>query len=415
MLASKNAAFKPRKLWTSTWLALAFLALPGATLASGPYQILGTAVSQTGDLVRTEMTIQVGTHPLDQFKFIRLAKELPPQHLKGAILFLPPLGLSFSFYEQRDRESAVGTSIAEFFALRRYDVYGYSPRFEGIPAGTCEAGVLDCSVMGNWDLQSVVDDIAFVRSQIELLHPGVPVVTGGASLGGILAIATVNAHPDDYAGIFPWEGMLTSADPVVTGMNQGYCAALQAQVAGGQVFDGIGVNVFRQVTQFARLTPQGLTPIRLFPPFLTNHQVLILTLSVPTPGPITMPVPDYVQMNGSFAEDRLFFASEPRLYENISRFNQYVPNALVRDISCALAGVDTQHVDQLGDFTGSVLMIGGGRGFGAYMDDQFAQFPTSDKTLLLEPEFGHIDHFMTERHREFVELPLLNWLRHVFP
>ena len=42
-----------------------------------------------------------------------------------------------------------------------------------------------------------VDDITFVRSQIEILHPGTKIVAGGASLGGILGIAVANAHPDD--------------------------------------------------------------------------------------------------------------------------------------------------------------------------------------------------------------------------
>ena len=77
------------------------------------------------------------------------------------------------------------------------------------------------------------------------------------------------------------------------------------------VYDGVGPSVFKEVTKLSRLSPGGLTPIPLFPPNLTNHQVLVATLSVPTPGPITMPTPGYIQMNGSLAEDRLFFASEP--------------------------------------------------------------------------------------------------------
>jgi pimeloyl-ACP methyl ester carboxylesterase len=392
----------------------AALATQMATAASGPYQIVGTAESRVGNLVRTEYTVKAGSHPLDRFKMVRLARSGPASSLRGSILLLPPLGPTFSFYEQRDLSGAVGTSIAEYFAHRNFDVYGYSPRFDGIPAGTCEAGLLDCSVMGEWDLASMVEDITFIRSQIELLHPGTKIVTGGASLGGMLAIAVGNAHPEDYDGLIVWEGILHIQDPAVRALNQGYCAAGEAQLAAGAVYDGVGVNVFKEVMRNARLAPEGLTPIPLFPPQLTNHQVMVLLLSVPQPGPITMPVPNYIQMNGSFAEDRLFFASEPFAFENISRFVNYAPNAVVRDISCSLAGSETDYVSNLDEYTGAVLMIGGGRGFGAYMEDQLDLFGSTDKTLRVKPAFGHIDHMMTPDRRKFIERPIFQWALRVF-
>lgn len=384
--------------------------------ASGPYQITGTTESRTGNLVRTEYAVSAGSHPLDRFRMVRLVKDAPASTLRGSILLLPPLGPGFPFYEQRDESGGRGTSIAEYFAVRGFDVYGYSPRFEGIPAGTCEAGIVDCSIMATWNLASMVDDIAFIRSQIEVLHPGTKIVAGGASLGGMLAVAVANAHPGDYDGVLVWEGMLYSQDPQVLALNQGYCAALEAQIAGGGVFDGVGINVFKEVAKQSRLAPSGLTPIPLFPPFLTSHQVLVVLLSTSSPGPVSMPVPNYIQMNGSLAEDRLFFASEPRVYENvITRFASYSPNPLVRDISCSLAGVETAYTANLGSYTGSVLVIGGGRGFGGYIGDQVARFTgTTDKTVLIEPEFGHIDHFMTVHHRDFVEKPVFDWAVRVF-
>ncbi len=395
-------------------VVIGFLLAAAQAMASDYSPIARSETRQPGHLVRTETTIQVGTDPLDRFKMVRLVKDLPVEYLRGSIFFLPPLGTTFSFYEQRDEGGWIGTSIAEFFALRNFDVYGYSPRFEGIPAGACEAGVLDCSAMAGWDLQSMVDDVAFIRSQIELLHPGTRIVAGGASLGGSLAFAVVNAYPDDYDGIFPWEGILFSADPAVRDMNQEYCAAAEAQIAAGLVIDGVSANVFKEVAKRAELAPSGPTPIRLFPPELTNHQVLVLSVSVPSPGPVSMPVPGYLQMNGSFEDDRLFFASEPRVFENIGRFNSYVPNVLLRDLSCALAGVDDQHVANLGEFTGSVLAIGGGHGFGPFMHDQLDLLGSSDTALRLEPEFGHIDHFMTRRHRDYVERPIYHWVRRLF-
>ena len=397
-----------------TTALLAALVLLAASQATA-YQITGTAVSQEHNLIRTEYTVTVGPSPLDRFKMTRLVRDVPTGHLRGSILLFFPLGTTFAFYEQRDPNGAIGSSIAEYFALRNFDVYGYSPRFEGLPAGTCEAGLFDCTVMAGWDIASMVADIAFVRSQIEALHPGTKIVAGGASMGGILAVAVADAAPADYDGLIVWEGMLFTPDPAVIALNQGYCAFLEGLLAGGASYDS-GIGVFREVPRFAKINPSGLTPIPLFPPTLTNHQVMVAALSVPTPGPVSMPVPNYIQMNGSLAEDRLFFASEERIYENIlATFNNYTPFVTARDVSCSLAGVETDYVDNLGAFQGAVLAIGGGRGFGPYLDDQLAQFTgTMDKVLILEPEFGHIDHFMTPDHREFAEKPIFDWAVRVF-
>jgi pimeloyl-ACP methyl ester carboxylesterase len=379
------------------------------------HEITGTATSRDHNLVRTEYRVQVTDNPIDRFRMNRLVKDVPQSQLRGSILLLFPLGTTFAFYEQRDPNGAFGSSIAEFFALRDFDVYGYSPRFEGIPAGTCESGIFDCSIMKTWNLQSMLDDIAFVRSQIEALHPGTKIVTGGASLGGILATAVADAAPNDYDGVILWEGMLNTPAPEVRALNQGYCAAQEAQLAAGASFDSF-ISIFREVPRQAEIDPSGLTLIPLFPPNLTNHQVMVLAFSTPTPGPVSMPVPGYIQMNGNLAEDRLYFASEQRVFENVvDRFVNYTPVVTARDISCSLAGVETKYVDNLGAFHGSVLAIGGGHAFGAYLDDQLAQFTgTTDKTFLLKDQFGHIDHFMTPDHREFVERPIYQWALRVF-
>lgn len=391
-------------------VAVFLLILPAAT--AGAQTVVASTTSQVDNFTRTASTVQVGPGPLERFQMVRLVKDGGAEP-KGAILFLPPLGSSYVFYEQTDPSGGVSTSIAGFFAERGWAVYGYLPRYVGIPAGTCEAGLVDCSVMAGWDIASMVDDIAFIRAAIEADLPGATVVAGGVSLGGILAVAVADAAPADYDGVIMWEGMLASDDPAVQGLNTAYCNALEAQLAGGVVYDGVGGNVFKQVAKAAELAPGAPTVNPLFPPFFTNHQVLVATVSTPTPGPVTMPTPGYILMNGSLAQDELFFASEERLFENVGQFNAYSPVAVVRDISCSLAGVETAYVDDLGDFTAPVLAIGGGRGFGNYMPAQLALFGSTEVTFLLEPDFGHIDHFMTPRHREFVERPIARWLREV--
>lgn len=394
-------------------LAGVLAALPAA--AAGPaYQITASVASHDGPLTRTEFTVSAGTDPLDRFKMVRLASSDPLARFAGSLLLVPPLGTTFSFYEQRDEFNTPGSSLTEFFALRGFDVYGYSPRYEGIPAGACEAGVVDCSVMKTWGLQSIVDDVTFVRSQIAVLHPGSKVIIGGVSLGCISSIAVVNAHPADYDGVVTWEGMLYSANPQVRALDQGYCSALQAQLAADVVYDGVDDNVLKEVMKLSRVTPGGLTPIPVFPPTLTNHQTMVAAVSTSTPGPASMTVPNEVLINGSLAQDRLLFASEPRVYENVSRFVSYSPVVLLADITCSIAGVESQFTSNLGHFTAPLLAIGGGRAFGAYMGDQLALFGSTQKTFLLQPDFGHVDHYMTLQHRQFVEEPILSFALGVF-
>jgi pimeloyl-ACP methyl ester carboxylesterase len=384
-----------------------------ATATTDSYVVAATNTTQIQNLLRTESIVQVGSHPLNRFKLVRLVRDMPVEQTNGAIIFLPPLSVTYEFFEQRDENDAFGTSLAEFFAVRGYDVYGYSPRNVSIPAGACELGVVDCSVMADWDLQSQVDDVAFIRQQIELNNPGAKVVVGGISLGAILSIAVVNAAPEDYVGVFPWDEMIYTLDPESRERTTGYCADLEAQLAAGIIYDGFSHPMMRWATTNARLSPDGPNMIPIFPSFFTNKQALMAIFSVPAPGALSGPVPGMVLINGDFAEGRFYFASEERLYENASRFVDYFATALVRDISCGMAGIDLNHVDNLGSFTGSVFMIGAGHGYGYYMQDQLDLFGSTDKTLVIEPEFGHIDHFLHPNHRQYVELPILHWLQRI--
>jgi hypothetical protein len=265
--------------------------------------------------------------------------------------------------------------------------------------------------MAGWDLASIADDVGFVRTLIAAERPGAAAYLGGASLGSIAALAAIDADPAAWDGAILWEGMLWSTDPAVRAMNQAYCAGLEAQLAGGIYFDGVGGGIAKQAGHLARVHPDGLTPMPLFPPFFTNHQVLVALFAEEAPGPVTLPVPGYRLMAGSLAADRFDHASEARLSEDLERFNNYSPTALVRDISCSLAGLETAYVDHLGDFTGAVLAIGGGLGFGPYMGDTLDLLGSDDVTFLLTPGFGHIDHFMTPNHRDYVERPLVDWLQ----
>ncbi len=286
---------------------------------------------------------------------------------------------------------------------------------EGVVAGSCEAGALDCSGMAAWDIQSMVDDAAFIRQWIELQHPETGVVVGGLSLGAMLAIATVNAHPDDYDGLFVWEGMLYSEDPQVGGLSGAYCTALQAAIDGGVMFDGVSLNLFKSLGQFAEHTPTGLTPIALFPPFFSNHLAMVAALCVPTDGPFSQPVPGYVLAAGSPEIDSLSFASDARVLHSARRLYNYLPIAMLRDLHCSLAGLDDRYVADLGEFSGPVLALGAGHGYGPFMQDQLDLFGSSDVTMRYQPDFGHVDHFWSPRHQMLVEQPIMDLLLRAMP
>jgi hypothetical protein len=390
-------------------LALACLAAPVAVSAQP--QVAAVVTTPFGSLDRVEYTVVDGPGPLDRFKAVRILRRGAPPRPQ-ALLLLPPLGVNFGFYEQTDPHGGVASSIAGFFALRGYDVWQYVARMEGIPAGNCEAGILDCSPMAGWNLASMVDDVAFVRSLLEAENPGAEVATGGASLGGILALAVVNDAPADYDGALVWEGMLYTPNPAVRALNQAFCAQAEALLAGGIYYDGAGGAVLKQLARQAELVPGGLTQVPLLPPVLTNRQALVAFFRSPPPGPVTTPVPGYYFLAGDPVAGEFEFASAERVITNVERFTDYAPIALTRDVSCHLAGLDDTHVDNLGAFAGRVLGIGGGGGFGPYIPDNLALFTGASRVdFLLEPAFGHVDHFMTLDHRRYVERPVLRWLR----
>ena len=201
----KRRLFVKRLLTPLGLFALLFCA--GVAQAQ-PYQIVGTSSSVVANNIsKTVSTVQVGGNPLNRFLMTRVRKNIPDQDLKGAVVLLPPLASGFQNYEVGDGGD-YERSFAGFLAKRNYDVWGYSQRTQGIAAGSCESGAVDCSVMADWGLQTILDDVAFIRQQIEVVHPGKKPVVGGLSLGSIASVATINAHPDDYLGAILIEGTI---------------------------------------------------------------------------------------------------------------------------------------------------------------------------------------------------------------
>ena len=408
------AVRRPRSVTKSASHALGTIVLLMLVASVGraeTYQIIGTQSSVVGtNLTKTVTTIQIGSDPINRVLMSRVHKNIPKEARKGVILLLPPGGSGFQNYEVGENGDYMKSFVA-FFAIRNYDIFGLSQRSQGIPAGACESGALDCSAMEGWGLRSLLDDIAFVRERIELEYPGKKPVVGGLSLGSILTLGAINERPNDYAGAILIDGSIYSEDPAVQAMNANFAAGLDFMLAIGIFYDGQGAPGFKMLSNLARVDPNGLTPFPGFPPGFTNHRAFVAVMTAPPPSPLA-PLPGYFNLAGSAAEDRFFFANESLVHLNIAQFLDVTPIRTLRDLTAGLAG-DRTYNNNLQNFTGPVIMFAAGHGFGPPMLSTAQLMTSANITLNSNESYGHVDYFFTPNHREELERQIRNWLKTV--
>lgn len=371
------------------------------------YRVIASESTDVAGLSRTVITVQSGDDPLDRFLVHRVALPVDPRALRGVVLLLPPLASGFQNYEVGE-DGDYANSFAAFFAARGYDVWGYSQRVQGLTAGSCESGAADCSAMEGWGLQTIIDDVSFVRRLIRRVHPGADVAVGGLSLGSIAALAVIDAHPHDYAGAFLLEGTVYDADPTDRAINGGFCAYFDELLAEGVFYDGQQGPGMKLVNALASSDPDGPSPLPGLPPGYTNHQALVSAFSTAAISPIT-PRPDYFFLAGDPSADRFTFANDALLRANIAAFVDYTALRTIRDVNCSLAG-DRTWSGNLGAYRGALFVNAGGHGFGPAMLDTVALMPRARATVNFVEPFGHVDHYFAENHRELTEEPILAWL-----
>ena len=373
-----------------------------------PFQIINTQNSIVGgDLSKTVTTIQQGVNPLERFQMTEVVKPLPNQAIRGVVLVLPPLGSGFQNYEVGDNGD-YNNSFAGFLARRNLAVFGYSPRVQGITAGSCESGAVDCSPMANWGLARVVEDAQFIKQQINSKYPGLKIVLAGLSMGSISSQALINANPNDYAGAILIDGTIYDTDPAVRAINANFCSASEAMLAAGVYYDGQSGPAVKLLNQMAQIAPNVPTPFPGFPPGITNHQAFVLALSAPPLSPLA-PRPNYYNLAGNFLEDRFFYANESLVHQNLAGFVDYAPIRSLRDLNCGLAG-ETTYTNNLGSFNGPVIMFAGGHGFGSAMSDTAQLMSSADVEMNFRADYGHVDYMFSTSHLNELEHPIFNWL-----
>jgi len=363
-----------------------------------------------GKLQLTETVVQDGPETINRFKMHRLRRLILPR--RGVLLLLPSLGNNFSMYLVHE-SGDLRNSFAAVYARAGIEVWGYTPRSSLLKAGDC-AGPVNCAPALNWNLQTTVNDVTYIRSRIAALAPGGKPVVGGLSMGAAAGIAVVNQHPNDYAALLAWEGSLVTDNPVFRAHALNFCNQFGGALGAGVAVDDQSLPLVKQVAQLAQAAPNAAFPIPIpgFPPGLTNLQALVLILS--TPNPIApSPRPGFISAAGDFVAGTFTYASLNRVFANLAVFDDVTANGVMRDLYCSLAGADTTHTSSLQNFTGPVLVIKGGQGFGSIMDELPGKLGSTSVTVKRFEGYGHVDHLLSPNHWFVLELPVGLWLEQV--
>lgn len=382
-----------------------------AVTQAQPYQIVSTENSVVGgDLNKTVTTIQEGDNPLDRFKMTKVMKPTSNQAFRAVMLILPPLGSGFQNYEVGENGD-YNNSFVAYFARRNIALVGLSQRVDGLAAGSCESGVIDCSPMSDWGLQTLLDDTAYIRQQIAIEFPGIPVIVAGLSMGSIAGTAAINAHPNDYAGAILIEGTLHDNDPAVQAINTNFCGMFEGMLAAGIYYDGQSGAAIKALSRLAQVAPDQPAPPG-FPPGFTNHQAFVFALSEPIVTPLS-PRPGYFNVAGSAAADQFTFANESLIHGSLAGFVNYATTRMFRDLNCGLAG-ETTYNNNLGSFNGPVMMFAAGHGFGTAMFDTAQLLASADVTIKFNAAYGHVDYPFSPNHVQELEQPIFKWVKDNF-
>jgi pimeloyl-ACP methyl ester carboxylesterase len=369
-----------------------------------------TVVSVTevreGDLTNTQTVYSRSANAIDRFTLHHLAS---CGHPKGTIFFLPPLGFNFDFYEVSDTGDW-SDSLPATLVREGYDVYGYSPGMRGLTAGVCESGSVDCSIMANWGLASVISDARFINGVIST--GGQRPLIAGISIGAMSVIATLNDDPKGYAGAILWEGALYSADAGVKSLNQQWCQDEQAVIAGGKIYDDSLNPYVKLIVSNAQTAPTQATVFPGYPAGTTNYDAFVEFMASPPQSPVTAVVPGLEFAAANSTETAFLTASDTRAFQAVAGLDDYVPQAVVRDMNCSLAG-DRTFTSNLGAFTGPIYAAGAGLGFGERMADNLALFGSRSVQFVVTPGIGHEEHFLSKEHEQLLEQPLSAWLSHL--
>jgi len=387
---------------------------PAALLAAcalnpfGGYDIRSADVSHPHpSLERVVYHVEAGHERLNRFAITHVSKE--HGRSKGAVLLLSPFLLPGAFYEISETGEYAKSAAGEL-AKDGYDVWLVDHRRTGLAPGACESGT-DCSAMADWNFETYSDDALFALSLLKSENPfGKPVV-GGFSAGANSALATVNRAPNEFAGVFLYEGTFYTNDPAIRAHNETLCTTLQGAIAGGGLFDPSSA-VLGQVLTLAHDNPSGLSPLPFFPPGTTNRQSMFYVFGTPPPVGALSPTAGFVRTIVDFTTQNFVYTNERRLELVGPLFDNYGSLAALRDLSCGLSGRDNTYYRNVSHFHGDLLVYVEGTGFGPAMFDTAALFDhAAHVDIESHPELGEADPYFGFNWKQTFLKPLEAWLK----
>lgn len=374
---------------------------------------------------KTTWTVRQGCDPLNRFQFHRvMSNSIEETSTKGRIFLSPGEGWGFQNFESTPERFADGSlnrakSMAGKLAAAGYAVYGFTPKSVLIP-GKCErcfpflkacpkGARYDCSAMKTWTFENHVDDAQFAIDEMRKIPPFTNPVVGGLSLGAFVSIALVNRSPDQFEGLFVWEGMLTSKNTKVISNNLKLCEKYTRSLENGHFIETQSMGVFKKLFSRFKHKPNGWSPFGKLiglPLLSSNADVFYYAMTMDQPDPVEE---RYVFAMGDWRRHHFDFASIDIIEQTLATVAFYLPISTMRDYTCALAG-KTDYVSRLPQFKKPVLAISHEFGFGRAMEDNLSLFSKDQTTYIFYPKMGHGDAAFSAKRSEYIDQPLLGWL-----
>lgn len=390
-------------------LLIAVMMLGAFAAHAHSYAVVSSSSTTIGSFTRTAYTVQDGSDTQERFTMTRVRKTTPRSGgPRASLLLLPGSSANFELYEVQTTGTYTD-SFAGHFANADYEVWGYSPRSKQFAANACDTET-NCVVMADWGLATIAADADYIRSQIATTVGG-DIVLVGWSMGAISTYATLDLDPTGFDAAVIWEGALYSTNTGVVAGNTVNCASSEARLLLGEVSQlGLFFGGTSTTGVLKTIADTVSDPLR--------HTLLENITTTPLPSPPSY-VPNYkfFQGNGALISNYKY-ASEAILLSTLDNaFNAYESGVVNRDIYCSLAGSETSFTDNLSSFTGKIYVLESGHGFGPYMAETLALLGTTsgNRTITVQSDYGHGDHFAQSSHKTVLENPLTTWLNGMYP
>ena len=390
-----------------SFLTCCLLVIPTALFAFpfSHYQLIETSYQfKKPGILTTTWRWQDGTNELNQFR-IKRVRNFRSFRRHQPFLFVSPFNVTLEKYSLTTT-GQYRHSIEAQLALAGFDVWIVEDRVYTAPETDCQQRY-DCSVMADWGFNLRTKDIEFTRSQMALTTGVTNPVIGGITGGGVAALAAVNAHPEKYRAVFSTGGFY-SEEPTIQTFNQQSCDLFRKAIANGDYYRD-SLSGFDTLINLAKNDPDAPSPSN---PSLSNYQFVVDLLTSAGALGFLAYTPDYRFAAPNETKTDYKYMNAALFFEDTTNFGTLVSHNHFTDFYCSIAGERT-YMSQLDQFTGNVLLMGGGQAMAPLQVDSKALFPQARVRIIIDPSNGgEADNYLVDFdwRQEVLDQPLLQWL-----